>query len=92
MKKNLKDIIKLNVKPTSNQEELDIIVHYKNLKTKYLIMKNNNCASEDKLSKSFAVYKFECRDWQNHHKLMIVKSKSNHLNKGDSKSKLFGKW
>ena len=27
------------------------------------------------------------RDGENHHKLMILKSKSNHLNKGDLKSK-----
>ena len=27
------------------------------------------------------------RDGQNHHMLMILKSKSNHLNKGDLKSK-----
>ena len=34
------------------------------------------------------------RDGQNHHMLMILKSKSNHLNKGDlkSKSKSFWKW
>ena len=31
------------------------------------------------------------RDGQNHHMLMIIKSKSNHLNKGDLKSKLFWK-
>ena len=34
------------------------------------------------------------RDGQNHHMLMILKSKSNHLNKGDlkSNSKSFWKW
>ena len=34
------------------------------------------------------------RDGQNHHMLMILKSKSNQLNKGDlkSKSKSFWKW
>ena len=32
------------------------------------------------------------RDGQNHHMLMILKSKSNHLNKGYLKSKSFGKW
>ena len=31
------------------------------------------------------------RDGQNHHKLMILKSKSNHLNKCDLKSKSFWK-
>ena len=31
-------------------------------------------------------------DGQNHHMLMILKSKSNHLNKGDLKSKSFWKW
>ena len=36
----------------------------------------------------------EDRDGQNHDMLMILKSKSNHLNKGDlkSKSKSFWKW
>ena len=34
------------------------------------------------------------RDGQNHHMLMILKSKSNHINKGDlkSKSKSYWKW
>ena len=32
------------------------------------------------------------RDGQNHHMLMILKSKSNHLNKGDLKLKSFWKW
>ena len=60
--KVLKHVIKHNFKPTNNQEELDVIVyrHYKNLKTRYLIMKNISCASQDKLSKSWAVYKFKC--------------------------------
>ena len=57
--KVLKDIINHNVKPTSNQEELDIIVYFKNLKTEDHIMKNNSCTSQDKLSKSWAVYKFK---------------------------------
>ena len=33
------------------------------------------------------LYVFVHRDGQNHHTLMILKSKSNHLNKGDLKSK-----
>ena len=37
--KVLKDIIKHNVKPTNNQEELYVIVYYKHLKTRDLIMK-----------------------------------------------------
>ena len=32
------------------------------------------------------------RDGQNHHMLMILKSKSNHLNIGDLNSKSFWKW
>ena len=38
--------------------------------------------------------RWECadRDGQNHHMLMILKSKSNHINKGDLKSKSFWKW
>ena len=34
----------------------------------------------------------ESTDGQNHHMLMILKSKSNHLNKGDLKSKSFWMW
>ena len=37
----LKDIIKQNVKPNDINDELDIIIYYKNMKTKSLIMKNN---------------------------------------------------
>ena len=33
------------------------------------------------------MYMYIYRDGQNHHMLMILKSKSNHLNKGDLKSK-----
>ena len=33
-----------------------------------------------------------CRDGQNHHMLMILKSKSDHLNKGDLKSKSKSHW
>ena len=35
------------------------------------------------------IYIIIYRDGQNHHMLMILKSKSNHLNKGDLKSKSF---
>ena len=35
---------------------------------------------------------YTCIDGQNHHMLMILKSKSNHLNEGDLKSKSFWKW
>jgi hypothetical protein len=37
----LKDIIKQNVKPNDINDELDIIIYYKNMKTKSLIMKND---------------------------------------------------
>ena len=32
------------------------------------------------------------RDGQNHHMMMILRSKLNHLNKGDLKLKSFWKW
>jgi hypothetical protein len=35
------NIIKQNVKPNDINDELDIIIYYKNMKTKSLIMKNN---------------------------------------------------
>ena len=58
--KVIKDIIKTNVKPTESNEELELIIYYKNLKTKNLIMKNDMTRTSDILSKSWTVYKYSC--------------------------------
>ena len=49
------------------------------------------CVCAQFMSKFLYAHKPSIRDGQNHHILMILKSKSNHLNIGDlkSKSKLF---
>ena len=39
--KVIKYIIKQNVKPTNENEKIDVVIYYKNLKTKKLIMNNN---------------------------------------------------
>ena len=57
--KVIKDIIKQNVKPTNENEKIDVI-YYKNLKTKNLIMKNNMTRTQDPLMTFWTVYKFKC--------------------------------
>lgn len=58
--KVIKAIINNNVKPTTVNDELEIIIYYKNMKTKNLIMKNDITRISDKLSKSWIVYKYNC--------------------------------
>ena len=58
--KVIKDIIKQNVKPTNENEKIDVVIYYKNLKTKNLIMKNNMTRTQDPLMTSWTVYKFKC--------------------------------
>lgn len=58
--KAIKDIISQNVKPTNPNDELDVVIYYKNLKTRNLLMKNNIASNPDKLSLSWTVYKYSC--------------------------------
>ena len=59
--KVIKDIIKKNIKPTNgNEKKIDVVIYYKNLKTKNLIMKNNMTRTQDPLMTSLTVYKFKC--------------------------------
>jgi len=59
--KVMKDIIHQHVKSNNENEKLELIIYYKNLKTKTMIMKNNlTNNSTDQLSKSWAVYKYKC--------------------------------
>ena len=39
--KAIKEIIKENIKPTSEEQKVKLIIYYKNRKTASLIMKNN---------------------------------------------------
>ena len=58
--KVIKDIIKKNIKPTNgNKKKIDVVIYYKNLKTKNLIMKNNMTKTQDPLMTSLTVYKFK---------------------------------
>ena len=49
----MKDIIRKNVKPANENDKMELIIYYRNIKPKHLIMKNN-IASNNKypLSKS----------------------------------------
>ena len=58
--KVIKYTIKQNVKPTNENEKNDIVICYKNLKAKNLIMKNNMTRTQDPLMTSWTVYKFKC--------------------------------
>ena len=39
--KIMKDIIHKNVKPANENDKMELIIYYRNIKTKPLIMKNN---------------------------------------------------
>ena len=51
--KIMKDIIRKNVKPANESDKMELIIHYRNIKTKDFIMKNNSASNNnDPLSKS----------------------------------------
>lgn len=56
----LKTIIQNNVKPISDEDEIQIMIYYKNTKSKNLIMKNNLSDTKDKMQTSWTVYKYTC--------------------------------
>ena len=59
--KIMKDIIRKNVKPANENDKMELIIYYRNIKTKDLIMKNNIASNNnDPLSKSWSLYKFTC--------------------------------
>ena len=51
-----------NVKSANENDKMELIIYYQNIKTRDLIMKNKNIASNnnDLLSKSWSLYKFTC--------------------------------
>ena len=59
--KIMKDIIRKNVKPANENDKMELIIYYRNIKTKHLIMKNNIASNNnDPLSKSWSLSKFTC--------------------------------
>ena len=59
--KIMKDIIRKNVKPANENDKMELIIYYRNIKTKNLIMKNNIASNNNNpLSKSRSLYKFTC--------------------------------
>ena len=60
--KIIKDIIYKHVKPVDNNDELNLIIYYKDIKTKNLVMKNNLNKNQEKLLKSWTPYKYTCND------------------------------
>lgn len=58
--KAMKNIIKRNVKPVEDNTEIDLVIYYKNNKTKNLIMKNNPRPINDEMKRHNVVYHFQC--------------------------------
>jgi len=58
--KIIKEIVKKHVKPNDPNEELKVIIYYKNLKTKNLIMKNDISQNQDNMLKNWSIYKYKC--------------------------------
>lgn len=58
--KIIKDIVKKNVCTINPEEVLDVVIYYKNLKTKNLIMKNDLKPTPDKMLRNWSVYKYKC--------------------------------
>ena len=56
----IKKIVKRNVKLTQENTEIDLIIYYKNHKTRNLIMKNNPRPNQNDLKKHHVVYYFSC--------------------------------
>ena len=57
----MEDIIRKNVKPVNENDRMELIIYYRNIKIKDLIMKNNIASNNnDHLSKSWSLYKFTC--------------------------------
>ena len=58
--KVVQQIIHNNVKPTNQDNKVDLRVYYKSRKVRDLIMKNNMKRDENKLKQTNVVYKFTC--------------------------------
>ena len=58
--KVLKEIIARNVKSVSNDERINVIFYYKNLKTVNLVMRNNLMTNSSPLCRTNVIYEFIC--------------------------------
>ena len=56
----IRKIIDKNVKPADENAKIDLIIYYKNSKTRNLIMKNNPRPHQDDLKAHHVVYHFKC--------------------------------
>ena len=56
----LKEMIKSNVKCNDNSYRLNLIIYYKNAKTKNLVMQNNIAAKRSGLQRTNVLYEFTC--------------------------------
>ena len=56
----IKNIVRNNIKCQNNQEQLNIVFYYKNMKSSNLVIKNSPSRENDSLSESNVIYKFSC--------------------------------
>ena len=59
--KALREILHQNVKVNSQDHHLKLIIYYKTLKTRDMIMKNNLCPKVRDLAQTHVVYEFNCK-------------------------------
>ena len=57
----LKRIVKENVSLRDNRDQLKVVIYYKNMKSRNLIMRNNCAKKPRKFAKTHVVYKFRCK-------------------------------
>jgi hypothetical protein len=57
----LKRIVKENVTLVNNHDRLKLVIYYKNMKSRNLVMRNNCAKKPRELSKTHVVYKFRCK-------------------------------
>ena len=58
--KAIREIISDHLKPTSDEDEIKLIIYYKNRRTSSLIMKNNPSPIQDMIRQRNVVYHFTC--------------------------------
>ena len=58
--KSIKSIIYNNVKCLNEEEKLDLVFYYKNIKTSSFVMKNNAAPPLGQLEQTNVIYKFSC--------------------------------
>ena len=57
----LKRIVKENVSLKNNRDRLKLVIYYKNMKSRNLIMRNNCAKKPREFAKTHVVYKFRCK-------------------------------